>query len=108
MVSPEVEKQITISWLRLFKKTRLELAIFLVIIAAVSLLLPKQALTGLFSLLASKVLTLTIGVFFAHLLRIVAFSYLDLSDMIEKHHHTGVIFLALWYCVIIYAVAVGG
>jgi len=102
------ESNIQISWLRLFKKTRLELGVFLVIIVIVSLLLPMQALAGLFSLLASKILTLTIGVFFAHLLRIVAFSYLDLSRMVEKHHHAGVMFLAIWYAVIIYAVAVGG
>lgn len=98
----------SVSWIRLIMKSRMELSVFIIIILAVSFLLPRQALAGLLSLLASKVLTLTIGVFFAHVLRIVAFSYLDLSQMIEEHHSAGVIFLAVWYAVIIYAVAVGG
>ncbi len=94
--------------MRFLKKVRLELVVFTVIIGSTSFLLPGESLIGLLSLLASKVLTLTIGVLLAHLLRIVAFYYLDLSDMIEKHHSSGVIFLAIWYAVIIYAVAVGG
>jgi hypothetical protein len=94
--------------MRFLKKVRLELIVFAVIVGAISFLLPREALIGLLSLLASKVLTLTIGVLLAHLLRIVAFHYLDLSDMIEKHHSAGVVFLAIWYAVIIYAVAVGG
>lgn len=95
-------------WLRFLRKTRLELIIFIIIIAATSFLLPKEALIGLFSLLASKILTLTIGVLLAHLLRIIAFDYMSLSAMIEANHSAGVIFLAIWYAVIIYAVAVGG
>lgn len=96
------------SWVRFFKKSRAELIIFFAIIAIASLLLPKLALTGLFSLMASKILTLTIGVLLAHLLRIIAFPYLDLSQMIEENRQSGVYFLAVWYAVIIYAVAVGG
>lgn len=96
------------SFIRLFQKTKGELFIFIIIMVGVSLMLPKAALTGLLSLLASKVLTLTLGVFLAHLLRIIAFRYLDLSQMIEDHHWAGVIFLAVWYGVVIYAVAVGG
>jgi len=84
------------------------LVVSAVIIGATSFLMPREALNGLLALLAAKILTLTIGVLLAHLLRIVAFHYLDLSDMIEKHHSSGVIFLAIWYAVIIYAVAVGG
>lgn len=95
-------------WLRFLKKTRIELAVFVIIIGACLFLMPREALIGLLSLLAAKVLTLTMGILLAHLLRIVAFHYLDLSDMIEKHHWAGVMFLAIWYAVIIYAVAVGG
>ena len=93
---------------RFIKKTRLELLIFLVIIVAVSFLMPKMALIGLLSLLAAKVLTLTIGVLLAHLLRIIAFNNLSLREMLKNDQHSGVIFLAIWYAVIIYAVAVGG
>jgi hypothetical protein len=95
-------------WMRFFKKVRLELVVFSVIIGSVSFLMPREALVGLFSLLAAKVLTLTLGTTLAHLLRIIAFPYLNLSQMIEDYHWSGVVFLALWYFIIIYSVAVGG
>jgi hypothetical protein len=95
-------------WGRFFKKVRIELIVFLAIIGVCAILLPHEALVGLTSLLASKVLALTIGVMLAHLLRIVAFSFLDLSKLIEDHHWPGVMFLAVWYFVIIYCVAMGG
>jgi len=95
-------------WMRFFKKVRIELVVFAVLIGLTSFLMPREALDGLLSLLAAKVLTLTIGVLLAHLLRIVAFYYLDLSELIKSHHWPGVIFLAVWYAVIIYAIAVGG
>ena len=94
--------------LRFIKKSRMELMLFALILLATSLTMPWEALVGLWSLLAGKVLTLTIGVVLAHLLRIVAFHYLDLSRMIQENAWSGVIFLAIWYAVIIYAVAVGG
>lgn len=93
---------------RYLKKVRIELIVFSILIGTTSLMLPPEALIGLWSLLASKVLTLTVGVMLAHLLRIVAFHYLELGKMIEDHHSAGVMFLAVWYAVIIYAVAVGG
>ena len=95
-------------WWRLLKKVRIEVIVFAIIVGSCSFLMPREALIGLSALLASKVLSLTIGVILAHLLRIVAFWYLDLSKLIEDHHWPGVIFLAIWYAVIIYAVAVGG
>ena len=93
---------------RFLKRSRMELGIFALLIGITSIVLPWQALVGLWSLLATKVITVTMGVFLAHLLRIVGFYYLDLSEMIEEHHTAGVIFLAIWYAVIVYAVAVGG
>lgn len=95
-------------WGKFLKKVRLEIIVFAVLIGSCWFLMPKEAMLGLLSLLAAKVLTLTLGTTMAHLLRIIAFPYLDLSRMIEEHHWGGVAFLALWYVVIIYAMAVGG
>jgi hypothetical protein len=95
-------------WGKFLIKVRLEIVVFAVIIGAVSFLMPREALVGLFSLLASKVLTLTLATTLAHLLRIIAFPYLSLMTMIEEHHWGGIAFLASWYFVIIYAMAVGG
>jgi hypothetical protein len=93
---------------RFLKKTRIELVVFLFLVALSGLLMPKEALMGLSSLLAAKVLTLTVGVTLAHLMRIFGFPYLSLSEMLRDGQWSGVIFLAMWYSVIIYAVAVGG
>jgi hypothetical protein len=70
--------------------------------------MPKEALIGLVSLLSAKILTLTVGVTFAHLMRIFGFPNLSITDMIKNNEWSGVIFLAFWYSTIIYAVAVGG
>jgi len=93
---------------RFLKKTRIEVVVFALVVGAMCFLMPKEALIGLLSLLSAKVLTLTVGVVFAHLMRIFGFPYLSLAAMIESDQWSGVLFLALWYCVIIYAVAVGG
>jgi hypothetical protein len=95
-------------WWKFLKKVRLEIVVFAVIIGSVSFLMPKEALSGLLSLLAAKILTLTLGTTLAHLLRIIAFPYLNLSQLIEDHHWGGVVFLAGWYVCIIYSMAVGG
>lgn len=93
---------------RFVKKVRVEVVVFSVLIGSMCFLMPKEALIGLGSLLSAKVLTLTVGVIFAHSMRIFGFPYLSLGDMLKKDQWSGVIFLALWYSVIIYAVAVGG
>ena len=93
---------------RFLKKVRVEVVVFSFLIGSTAFLMPKEALIGLLSLLAAKILTLAVGVVFAHLMRIFGFPYLSLSDMLNKKQWSGVIFLALWYSVIIYAVAVGG
>jgi hypothetical protein len=95
-------------FVRYVKKTRIELIITVAIIIAVSLLMPKEALVGFASLIATKILTLTIGVSLAHLLRIIAFPYLSLEMMIKDKNYGGVGFVALWYGYVIYAIAVGG
>lgn len=94
--------------MRFMRKGRFELGIFVILIIATYFLLPKGALIGLYSLLASKVLAITIGVLLAHLLRIFAFPYLSLQKVIEEKNISGALFLSVWYAVIIYAVAVGG
>jgi hypothetical protein len=91
-------------WGKFLIKVRLELIVFAVIIGSVSFLMPGEALIGLFSLLAAKILTLTLATTLAHLLRIIAFPYLSLSQMIED----GIAFMACWYVCIIYSMAVGG
>lgn len=93
---------------RFIKKVRIEIVVFAVVVGAMCFLMPREALIGLGSLLSAKVLTLTVGVMFAHLMRIFGFPNLSLTDMLKKGQWSGVIFLAMWYCVIIYAVAVGG
>ena len=93
---------------RFVKKVRIEIVVFALILGAMCFTMQKEALIGLASLLSAKLLTLTVAVIFAHLMRIYGFPYLCLSDMIEKHHWAGVIFLMGWYCTVIYAVAVGG
>jgi hypothetical protein len=95
-------------WGKFLIKVRLELIVFAVIIGSVSFLMPGEALIGLFSLLAAKILTLTLATTLAHLLRIIAFPYLSLSQMIEDHHWGGIAFMACWYVCIIYSMAVGG
>jgi hypothetical protein len=49
-----------------------------------------------------------VGIFFAHITRIIAFPYLDLNALIKNNQWAGVVFLAIWYGVIVYAVAMGG
>jgi len=93
---------------RFLKKVRVEVIVFAFLIGSTVFLMPREALIGLLSLLAAKILTLTMGVMFAHFMRIFGFPYLSLADMLTKGQWSGVIFLALWYAVIIYAVAVGG
>ena len=93
---------------RFIKKVRTEVVVFAFLIGSSVFLMPREALIGLFSLLAAKLLTLTVGVAFAHLMRIFGFPNLSLTDMIKKNQWSGVVFLAMWYCAIIWAVAVGG
>ena len=93
---------------RFLKRIRIELIVFLLLIVLSGFLMPKEALAGLSSLLAAKVLTLTVGVTLAHLMRIFGFPYLSLEGMLRDGQWSGVFFIAMWYCVIIYAVAVGG
>jgi len=93
---------------RFLKKVRIEIFVFAFLVGASMFLMPREALMGLLSLLAAKLLTLTVGVTFAHLMRIFGFRNLSLTDMIKKGEWSGVIFLAIWYAVIVYAVAVGG
>jgi hypothetical protein len=93
---------------RFLKKVRIEVIVFALLIGSTCFLMPREALIGLLSLLAAKVLTLTVGVVFAHLMRIFGFPNLSITDMIKNGEWSGVLFLALWYFVIIYAVAVGG
>ena len=93
---------------RFLKKVRIEVVVFAIIIGSMCFLMPREALIGLVSLLSAKILTLTVGVIFAHLMRIFGFPYLSLADMLEKEQWSGVLFLAAWYSVIVYAVAVGG
>ena len=93
---------------RFLKKVRVEVVVFAFLIGSTVFLMPREALIWLLSLLAAKLLTLTVGVVFAHLMRIFGFPYLSLADMLEEGQWSGVIFLAMWYSVIVYAVAVGG
>jgi hypothetical protein len=93
---------------RFLKKVRIELVVFIFLLVASTLLMPKEALIGLASLLTAKLLTLTVAVIFAHLMRIYGFQYLKFEKAVEDHHWPVVIFLTVWYAVIIYAVAVGG
>jgi hypothetical protein len=93
---------------RFVKKARVEIVVFAFLIGSIVFLMPREALIGLLSLLAAKLLTLTVGVTFAHLMRIFGFRYLSLGDMVTNGQWSGVMFLAIWYAVIIYAVAVGG
>jgi len=93
---------------RFLKKVRIEVVVFALVVGAMCFLMPKEALIGLLSLLSAKVLTLTVGVVFAHLMRIFGFPYLSLADMIESGQWSGVLFLAFWYAIIIYSVAIGG
>ena len=94
--------------LRFLKKVRIEVVVFALLVGATCFLMPREALIGLMSLLAVKILTLTVGVTFAHLMRIFGFPNLSITDMVKNNEWSGVIFLGMWYCVIIYAVAVGG
>lgn len=93
---------------RFLKKVRVEVVVIAALLGSTCFLMPREALIGLMSLLAAKILTLTVGVIFAHLMRIFGFPYLSLADMLNGGQWSGVIFLAIWYAVIIYAVAVGG
>jgi len=104
----EVNDPQPFEWWRFLKKVRVEVIVFAFLLGLTCFMMPREALIGLMSLLAAKILTLTVGVTFAHLMRIFGFPNLSITDMVKNGEWSGVIFLAAWYCVIIYAVAVGG
>jgi hypothetical protein len=63
---------------------------------------------NLLALLISKGLPVSLGIFVAHISRSFLFPYMDLSELLTKHHWSGVIFLAIWYGIIIWSFAIGG
>ena len=66
---------------------------------------PREAMM---SLIMTKTVGVSLGILIAHYTRVFRFPYLDLSTLIEEHHWSGVIFLAVWYGVIIWAFSMGG
>lgn len=89
------------------KRVATELLLVLVCLLLV-LLLPPEAQLGIMSLFITKTAFVVIGILVAHATRKIGFPYIDLQNLLTEHHWSGVIFLAMWYSVIIWAFASGG
>ena len=93
-------------WFRL--KRVITEVVLIALCGTLVLFLPKEAQYGIVSLFITKTVFVVIGILVAHSSRKFAFPYMDLQKMLDDHHWAGVVFLAVWYFVIIWAFAVGG
>ncbi len=82
--------------------------ILLLMIVCCIFVIPHEARLGLLGLFTTKLMGVTLGILIAHFVRLFLFPYLELETLIREHHWPGVIFLAGWYCTIVYCFAMGG
>ncbi len=106
------EAEVTEPWLiKNFKRSRVSLLLVLLVVVSAFLLPNTTEITpreALLSLITTKTIGVSMGVLIAHYSRVFRFPYMDLEELINNGHWAGVIFLAVWYGVIIWAFSMGG
>ena len=88
---------------------RIRTEIILLFVMAIAIVfIPQEARQGLLGLFITKGMFVTMGVLYAHASRKFLFPYLDMRELVEKHHWGGMAFLTVYYGVIVWAFAMGG